>query len=151
MFIKHLLVGLKSQKFAIYEKNIVAETFPELLAQCLQMIKVINLYGEEQVLSYDWQKLVQFKVNMGNAVYTETYNSLDNILIDFLSTYHYKKVTPAGSLVMFSINFLEEEKNIFIEKCESFKGKKWDNIVNDLIDAIYNLFNSATIHGNKLR
>ena len=150
MFIKHMLPGLKAQRIAIYERNIVAEAFPTLLAHCLQMLKVTNIFGHEQILMYDWQKLVQFKINLGGAIYNKNYDMIDDILLDFLSTYHYKKVTPRGKLVMFMMEFPEEAKNAFVEKCNAFKGKDWDEIVCDLVDAIYSLLESTTVHGNKL-
>lgn len=150
MFIKHLLVGMKAQKFSIYEKNIVAEVFPNMLTQWLTMIKVVNIYGLEQQLSYDWKKQVQFKLNLGHAIYNENYDKIDDIILEFMNTYHYKILTPKKELVLFPVVFKEEAKNEFINKCNSFKGKEWDNIVSDLIDSIYSLFESATVHKNRL-
>jgi len=109
---------------------------------------IIDIYGVTRPVIHDWGKLVEFKVNLSTAIYMDNYDTLDNIIIEFFKTYNYKIITPTGQFVMFKVDFTDESEKRFESICNNFKGKDWDSIIDDFIDALYIFLSSATVHGD---
>ena len=142
------LNSLKAFKISTFGKENIVETFPMLLANCCRTMRVPNIFGQPQELIYDWGKFVEFRVNLGTAIYNEQYDYLDNIIIEFFQTYSYKTLTPKGQLVVFTIEFPEEAVTTFENTCNAFKGKLWDNILDDFLNAFHDFVKTATVHGD---
>ncbi len=144
------LNSLKAYKFSVMGRDAVITSFPELLANVCRMMKVTNVFGLPQAICYDWGKLLEFKINFSNAIAFENFDMLDNIILEFFSSYHYNIITPDGSLVMFKVDFPEDETQKFVNTCNAFKGREWDDILPEFLDALYSYTSKATIHGDDL-
>jgi len=147
---KEILNSLKPFKTSSMGKAHVAEAFPSLLANVCRSMGVLDMYGITRPVIHDWGKLMEFKVNLSTAIYSNNFDTLDNIIIEFFKTYNYKIVTPLGQLVMFKVDFTDESEKKFELICNDFKGKEWDEILESFIDALYDFLSSATIHGDSL-
>jgi hypothetical protein len=144
------IASLKAYKFSVMGRDSVIKVFPELLANTCRTMQVTNMYGVPQGLCYDWNKLMEFKVNLSTAIAMEKYDTLDNIIIEFFDSYNYKIVTPMGQLVMFKVDFPKESKRKFETTCNAFKGRLWDDIIDEFVTSFYEFANTATIHGDNL-
>ncbi len=98
---------------------------------------IVDMYGNMQPVIHDWGKLVEFKINLSNSIYLNNYDLLDNIIIEFFTTYNYKTFTPKGQYVMFHVDFPKESIDVFTNICNSFKGQEWDNILYLFLDSLY--------------
>ena len=150
MIAKVFIDSLKTYKEPLYTKDKIASDFPFALANCCRSMKITNILGQPQGLLYDWTRLREFQVNLGIAIESEQYDYLDNIILEFFSEYNYKIITPDGKFVMFKIAFNEDAKNKFVDICNAFKGKEWNNILDDFLDSLYVFLNTITIHGENL-
>jgi hypothetical protein len=140
---------LKSYKVEKLGSNVVAGQFPSILCHVCINSYVINMYGQRQTIYYDWKKKIEFEVSLGAAIASEYYDILDDIIINFMKTFNYNIITPANTLVNFIVNIPEPSIAKFQNVCNNFKGKLWDDILNDFIDALYEFTNTITIHGDK--
>jgi len=143
--------SLKAFKFSTMGKEHVAKIFPELLANSCRSLSITDILGNKKEVIYNWGKLMEYKINLSNAIYNNNYDLLDNIIIDFYQSYNYKMVTPKGQLVMFKVDFSDEVIKKFTDICNAFKGKEWDDILNDFLDAFYDFITKATIHGDNFK
>ena len=150
MFDERLKNTLKNFKQPIYSKQAVSEIFPKCLMQYLCSYSVTNIYGKVQHIAYDSTKSYEFVLRLGGVIYHDTLDLLDDIVIDFVKTYHYKVVTPKVEFVMFPVNFPESEEIKFRTICNNFKGRAWNDILPEFVDALYDFVNTATIHGDDL-
>jgi len=151
MISRQLLERLKSFRVNDTNKNNMADAFPDTLATVLTMFTIRNIYGEEQALLYDWRKKVKFKINLGYAIANEYFDTFDEIILDFVKSYNYRKATPDGKFYEFKIEFPEQAIAEFESVCNAFKGRTWNDLLEDFINALRNLLDSATIHGDKFQ
>jgi len=140
--------SLKAFTFSTMGKEHVAKIFPELLANSCRSLSITDIMGNKKEVIYNWGKLMEYKINLSNAIYSDNYDLLDNIIIEFYQSYNYKIVTPKGQLVMFQVEFPDEAIEKFTNICNNFKGKEWDNILSDFLDSFYEFITTATIHGD---
>ena len=142
--------ALRTYKEPLYTKEKIAECFPRTLANSCRTMKITNILGKPQGLYYDWGQLQAFQVNLGAAIHNENYDSLDNIIIDFVNSYNYKTVTPKGQFIMFTVDFPDTAVHQFEIACYQFKGKKWNDMLNEFIDELVKFLKTVTVHGDML-
>jgi len=140
-----LLIGLKAYKTAVYGMETIAAVFPNLIADLLKMFMAKNAMGNTTPIGYNWNQLMEFQINLGNAIAAAQFDYLDNIVIQFLQSYSY--VLPP---YQFFIEFPDEEIQEYTEICNGFKGKEWDDIVDDFVDATYEFFGSGKMFNTPL-
>ena len=150
MIVDAFIIALRTYKEPLYTKDKIAERFPFTLANCCRTMKVTNIFGKPQGLLYDWGQLQIFQSNMGIAISQEKYDTLDDIIIDFFNSYNYKVITPKGQHVMFTVEFPESAETIFRNKCNTFKNKKWNDILDTFLDVLVEFLKTATVHGDTL-
>ena len=143
-------MSLKNYKKEKNGRNIVIESFPRTLMTLLCSSHIINIYGEPHPIGYDGIKSFEFITRMSDAIAHDNFDLLDDIIIDFVKTYHYTILTPEYKMIMFPVNFPEDAEKIFREICNSFKGKQWNDVLSEFIDALYTFTDTATIHGDTL-
>ena len=144
MINKSSLDALKNYK--VNDDNIydIAKLFPMMLGNVLRMMYVYITPSSLINLSYKRENLMQFEIKFGYAMMMHKYDDVDNVLLDFLESYHYGL---QGTEHIWHIKFKDTARNRFIEICNGFAGKKWNDIIEPFIDALYLLFSSATIEG----
>ena len=147
MLKKEFINPLKAYKMKYMGKDTVINTIPMLIANCCRHSYVINVKGSTQPLCYDWTKLMEFRNNLSIAIAFENYDLLDNIILEFFKTYNYKVILNNLQYMIFTIEFPKESEDEFVETCNNFKGKQWDDILENLIEALYKFLNSGTVHG----
>ena len=140
--------SLKAFKFSVFGKEHIAKVFPELLANSCRSMAIIDIMGQPKEVIYDWGKLVEYKINLSNAIYNDNYDLLDNIIIEFFKSYNYQIVVPDGRLIIFHIDFPDEAIEKFTNICNAFKGKQWDDIIDSFLDSFYEFVCTATVHGD---
>jgi hypothetical protein len=138
-------------KKSINGADAVAKLFPRCLMEFLRCVYVTNMYGQLQTICYDYEKSHEFQIRLGFAIHNNNFDAIDDILIEFINTYHYKILTPDFKLVMFPVNIPKEAESVFRKICNSFKGKEWDNILPELVDTLYAFTSTITIHGDKIQ
>lgn len=140
-----LLKGLKAYKTFVFPIETIAEVFPSIFADILKMFRLRTAIGQSMPIGYDWSKLMEFQINLGNCIANNQFNYLDNILLQFLKSYSY--VIPP---YQFFIKFSNEEEEKFVNTCNAFKGKKWDDIIDVFIDAVYDLFETGKMFNQSI-
>jgi len=143
-----LINSLKAFKFSTMGKEHVAKIFPELLANSCRSMAIVDIMGARKEVIYDWGKLVEYKINLSNAIYGNNYDMLDNIIIEFFKSYNYKMITPDSRLILFHVDFPDGAISKFEETCNAFKGLLWDDIIDDFLDSFYEFVSTATVHGD---
>jgi len=140
-----LLIGLKAYKTTVYSKKIIAGIFPKIFAEILKSFMTRNAMGDPAPIGYDWNKIMEFQINMGTIIDQEKFDYLDNVVLQFLKSYSF--VIPP---YRFFIELPEEEIIKYTTICDGFKGKSWDDIIDVFIDATYNLFKTGTMRDQPL-
>lgn len=149
MFKKEFLQPLKAYTTNIYTKEIICTVFPNMLAQLCRMTSVINFYGYPQQLHFNPEHVIEFTNNLGCSIHQENYDLLDNIILKFFKEYYYM-IPINNKYYRFVVDFNEEATNKFVETCNNFKGKQWDDIISPFLDSLYEFLNTITIHGDPL-
>jgi hypothetical protein len=145
---QELINALKAFRFSTMGKEHVAKVFPELLANSCRSMAITDILGAKKEVIYDWGKLVEYKINFSNAIYSDAYDMLDNIVIEFYKSYNYKIIVPPGRLVLFHVDFPDEAIEKFTNICNAFKGQLWDDILDNFLDSFYEFVSTATVHGD---
>jgi hypothetical protein len=145
MINKKLFNGLKN--YYINDDNIesIAQAFPLVLGNLLRMMNVQVPPRSTVNLLFDRDKFLEFINNFGYAILNEDFDLFDNLIIEFISTYHYV-ILP----YKYIIDLDEEQKIIFINLCNSFKGKKWNDILDIFVDGLYDLLSLSTVNGAEI-
>ena len=146
MINKNTLEGLKNYK--INENNMydIVKLFPLMLGNTLRMMYIFITPGSLINIAYTRESLMAFEIKFGYAMLMHKYDDLDNVLLDFLDSYHYG-IPPD---YLFHITFKDTARQHFINICNTFNGKTWNDIINPFIDVLYILFSSATIDGKDI-
>ena len=143
-----LITALKAFRFSTMGRDHIAKVFPELLANSCRTMAIVDIFGNKKEVIFNWGKLMEYKINFSSAIYSNNYDMLDNILIEFFKSYNYKIIVPPGKLVMFHIDFPDEAIQKFENTCNAFKGKQWDDIIDTFLDSFYEFVSTATVHGD---
>jgi hypothetical protein len=127
--------------FKVTDDNIIpiSKLFPILFGNILKLAYVQVKPDMIVALNYDYMLFIQFQTKLGYAILTHSYDTLDNIILEFLDSYNYG-IPPEH---MFYIDFSKDERQNFIDTCNSFKGKYWNDILDDFIEGFYNLLCTA--------
>lgn len=141
MINKKVIDNLKLYKST--EENIVpiSKIFPILFGNILRLSYVYFKPDTKVTLIYNQIEFLKFQTKLGYAILMHEYDNLDNIVLEFLDTYHYG--FPPD--YMFHISFNQEIRQKFIGVCNTFKGKTWNEIIDSFIDSFYELLSTATL------
>jgi len=125
------------------EENIISisKIFPILFGNILRLSYVYFKPTVKVTLIYDQMEFLKFQTKFSYAILMHMYDNLDNIILEFLDTYHYG--FPPDHI--FHIEFNQEIRQKFIDTCNSFKGKTWNEIIDLFIDSFYELVSTATL------
>lgn len=137
-----MLIGLKAYKTTTFPKEDIATLFPSLLADILRMFMAKSLNGRPLPIGYNWDKFMEFQTNLGIMIAQEKFDYLDNVVIQFLKSYQ-----TCFNPYVITICILDDELRKYENICNEFKGKTWDEIIDDFIDATYNLFKTGKFLG----
>jgi len=148
---KELLILLCSKfKTNKYSLEQIAELFPNNLGKYFTLFTIpvpsIATNSMEVIpLCTSWGKLKEFTINMGTIIYKEHFDYLDNIVLEYLK--NYKMPT---NMYQLHLQFPEEATTHFINVCNSFKGEKWDNVIDTFLNEIYDYFIQGKILDNSI-
>lgn len=145
MINKNLIDGLKVYKTRDDNIDTISKIFPMMFGNLLTMMVVKFPNGTVMNMVFDRDKLDSFFENFRNAIYYNEFDYIDNVILDFLHGYNFK--SPP---YMVTIDFSDEEIINFTNTCNNFKEKHWNDILDDLVDAIYNLLCSATANNTPI-
>ena len=137
---RQLLQGMKGYRTITHPIEIIAEVMPQLIADLFRTFFVADESGRPNFLGYDWGRLLEFQINLGNMIETGRFDYLDNVVLQFLNCF--------GCFVYpfkHNIKFSENEIAKYTKICNDFKGLTWDDISDVFIDATYDLFASGII------
>lgn len=142
MINKNILNGLKG--YVSSDENLyhVADMFPRLLGNLLRIMSVYQPPIYTINLMYDQKDFYKFQINMSHAIANNSFDTLDDIVLGFIETYYYG-LEPNK----FYLQFGEGIRKNFIEICNSFKGKHWNDILNPFIDSLNDLLSSGIVNG----
>jgi len=141
MINKKIFDSLKTYK-SHTDLNEIAKSFPQIFVNFLCLLSITIPPCMIFNIRYTADALFKFQMNFGNAIATGNFDLLDNVLLELLSSY-YCGFPPYE----FRIEFCESSRDRFIELCNSFKGKSWDEICDPFIDSVYELLSSCTVSG----
>ena len=88
---RQVIYGLKVYKTV--EENIIpiSKVFPILFGNILRLSYVYFKPDVKVMLVYDQMKFLQFQTKFSYIILMHQYDNLDNIILEFLDSYHYGK------------------------------------------------------------
>ena len=133
--------GLKLHKEGYQSIDTIGRVFPLIFRNSLNFLqfRINNTYSTS--VFFEAHSQLMFCNNMGNAIVNHEYGNLDDILLQLFKS---GMVFIAG-YGMKTITFTEKDASIFQNKCNTFKGKHWNDIIGDFIDACTELFKTGTV------
>ncbi len=140
---KQFLDSLKNCKIQDSTQNIAV--FPLIFANFLKSFLVKFSTGHVVSLRFLPEKIESFKEDLSKCIKESNFDNLDNIILSFLESYHYK-IPP----YIVTIDFNDKAKKRFIEVCNNFKGRDWNSILDSFVDSLYDLFSTSVIQGGDL-
>jgi hypothetical protein len=132
-------------RLKLYKDEDRKSLFASYYIGCLQSLLVRFSFGGVIVLKTPLELRKKFIDNMNTTIQENNFDYLDNITLDFMGSLHF--VTNFGNI---AITIDEEQKKKFIEICNSFKGKKWEEVCPIFIDNTYDLLCKCSIQGGQL-
>lgn len=143
---RQILQGIKGYRTISYPLETIASVVPQFIADLFRTFFIEDSAGRPNYIGYDWGRLMEFQINMGNMIKQGKFTYLDNVVLQFLNGY--------GCLVFpykHNVKFAEQEVEKFTKLCNSFVNLTWDDIVDPFIDAIYDLFSTAKINNQAIK
>lgn len=140
MINKSVICGLKAYKSTEENIIVISKIFPILFGNILRLSYVYFKPTDRIMLVYNQLEFLKFQTKLGYAIMMHEYDYLDNIVLEFLDSYHY-----GFSPYVFHIKFNQEVRQKFIDTCNTFKGKTWNEIIDTFIDSFYELISTATL------
>lgn len=129
----------------VFTKEHIAKTFPMSLGILLRDMN-IQINGGRVNLLYKADKLHKFMSDMEEVILTNKFDYLDNIVLELLDNY-----TILLGEKLEDIDIPEKDRTIFIDTCNNFKDRTWNDIFDDFLDAVYVVLKDATIAGRDIR
>ena len=118
----------------------IVETVPIKIAYGIKALRFIDTSGTPFNININSIQLSVLQTKLGNAIINNDFDTLDDIIINFFKSYYC--ITQIGKLF---IEFEKEKIDKFIEICNSFKGKQWDDIVITFFNELYIFIMSGKI------
>lgn len=145
MINKKIFEGLKGYQTTEETLSGVAQSFPMIFGHLLRMMHVMLHPCYVFNFMFERGQFIQFMSNLGNAIQSHNFDYIDNIIIEFLSSYNYV-IPPYKVIIDLDPNSVQR----FTDLCNNFKGKKWNDILSPLVDGIVDLLENATAAGKKI-
>ena len=137
-------MGLRGYKEPSFSLKAVATVFPETLANVLRLFNNRETILRSASVTFDWSAMKRFQMELGSAIYNENFDKLDDVVLKFYKTYHCVK--PQGTYIgRYYIFFPEESIEKFVNICNGFKNKTWNEVIDPFLDALHELFDSSSI------
>jgi len=145
MINKDILNGLKGYRSSNDNLYHIADIFPKLLGNLLRIISVFHPPIYNVNLIYNPKDFYKFQINLSYAIANYNFDTLDNLVLEFIETYYYGIEPNIAKLKLG-----EEEKKKFIDTCNNFKGKQWNDIIGPFIDSLNDLLATGSINGMQI-
>lgn len=126
---------LKSMRTGNRDLEYIANNFPFMLANTLKLYMTRTMSGMEYPIRYDYNRLMEFKINMGTMIYSQDFKNIYSVTLQFLKSFNY-----FYAMYVFYIKFPEAATKEFSEKCNILQNKEWDNVISTYIDELLKLF-----------
>ena len=139
------LQGLKGYKTAVYPMQTIVDVFPHLIADYCKSFLVTRFDGHTDTIGYDWGRLLEFQINLGSMISSHKFEYLDNVVLQLFKSYSY-----IYTVYQFYIDFDSISVKRFVKTCDTFKNKEWDDVIDDFVDALHDLFSSGTFLNKKV-
>lgn len=143
---RQILQGIKGYKTNVYSIELIANVIPQFIADLFRTFFIEDTAGRPNYIGYDWNRLMEFQINLGNMIKIGKFDYLDNVILQFLNGY--------GCLIYpfkHSVKFSNEMVKKFTNVCNNFENLTWDDIADPFLDAIFDLFASGTILNQKIK
>lgn len=137
--------ALKVFNSRVYSVEEISRAFPLLLINTFTQFLVITEDGQWDRLYYDTSSLFYFNVNLGVAIRDNCFDYLDNIIVPF-----FEECFSIQNKKKYTVVFGEQEKLNFIDTCNSFKDKIWDDILNVFCEQLLLLVKSGKVNNRYL-
>ena len=141
MINKNSIMNLKAYKITNNTDSLIAKIFPSLLGNFFKLFYIDVTVGNILALSFPIDKFLQFQTKFGYAILMQKYDNFDNIILEFVDEI-FVGVPP---YIINKIEFGTEERQKFINICNGFVGKHWNDILEPFLEAYFILFSSAFI------
>jgi hypothetical protein len=143
---RQILQGMKGYKTNVHSIETIAGVIPQFIADLFRTFFVEDDAGRPNHIGYDWNRLMEFQINLGNMIKAGKFDYLDNVILQFLNGY--------GCFIYpfkHNVKFSNEEIGKFTDICNKFKDLTWDDIADPFLDATFDLFASSTILNQKIK
>ena len=121
--------------------NTVAEIVAFHISGLINMIIINDFSDERRQLYFEHSSLITLNQQLGNSIRNHEFDYLDNIILDFFHSFH----SHLNGVDKYYIKYPQENIDKLVTICNSFKGKKWDDICSDFFDALYEFLMSGDI------
>ena len=140
MINKQTLDNLKY--FKIQEDNLlhVTKAFPLLLSNTIRSMYIYFKLDTYTNISATYEQHLKLQTKLSYFILLHQYDNFDNVLLEYLDSVHYG-IHP----YIYKIEFNKEERQKFINVCNQFAGKHWNDILDPFLDALYNLLATASV------
>ncbi len=142
---KLILDNLKRYKGKENSLDNLSHLFATYYIGCLHSLTVRFSFGGIVVLRTPLELRQAFIDKMSDIIKKNEYDYLDNVALEIINSLHF--MTRFGNI---NIDINDREKQKFINICNSFKGKNWNDIIHSFVDATYDLLCGCTIQGGQL-
>jgi hypothetical protein len=132
--------NIKACKTIHGSSQVVLENFINNMIHLFQSFYMKDSNNNKNPVVVDWGRITECKINLGAMLDSGDYTYIGPTTLRFLQSFF-----CLIALNKFNLNFSEENISVFLKTCERFKGLDWDDLIDDLIDAMYILFSSGKI------
>lgn len=123
----------------------IVNTVPVKIAYGIRAFRFIDPYGRTRDLNFDLIQLSIVQSDLGNMIINNDFDQLDDVIINLFKSYYCHFET--GPI---KISFPDSSIEKFRSTCNSFKGKLWDDIVEEFFMSAYDFIASGLIGSNRL-
>lgn len=139
---KEIVDRLKIYKKDDYCRHLM---FPSYFIGCLQSFILKFPTGQVVILKTPIQLKEKYIKEMKSILEENRFDYLDNLTLEILESLYF--FTYFGNIF---IKLDRDEKEKFIDTCNNFKGKEWNEVISPFIDSVYELLQKCTIPGGQL-
>lgn len=138
---KHIINSIAYYTEPYYSATQIADLIPDIIANALRFMPFKHM-GKPLAIVYTPIDLLTFKNRLGGAIYNKDFDSLDNIILNFFTTY--ACYTP--TYIPMHLKFTTEATLNFENTCNTFKGMQWNEIVYKFSSALCDLLSTGYIN-----
>lgn len=139
-----MLVDFKTLKpftKKLYGDKVIGRVFPQYIKGVFSNFLVIPTKGPWYRIINDGTKSFNFTINVGLCIEKDDYYKLGSYIIEYFEDFFY-----IDNNIRHYVILDNEEKKKFVQLCQSFQSKKWDDIIEEFCEGLNTLSFSGKVN-----